>query len=45
METCLKEALMELIVAQLIIEIHQKGSNMRTTPEHVSSTISKISHE
>jgi len=35
METQLKEAVIELSSAQLIIEILQKGSNMSTSPEHV----------
>jgi len=40
-----KEHLVDLTVAPLIIEIFQKGSNMCTTPEHVSSSISTASHE
>jgi hypothetical protein len=37
-QTQLKETLIELSSAQLIIEILQKGSNIRTTPEHVITT-------
>ena len=44
-ETQLQETLIELISAQLIIEKLQKGSNMSTTPEHVSNKISTTLHE
>ena len=44
-ETQLKEALIELSSAQLIIEILQKASNMSMTPEHVSKNISTTLHK
>ena len=45
MELQLKEALTELSSVHSITEILQKGSNMSTTPENVSNSMSTTFHE